>query len=175
VPTVRDAQAIPVLQTLAFNWQKHMKGKPMQRANKTKIQSCKMPRAMKRMLIILAVVLAIGGIFLIAVLSMSVKMEEELAGLQNYEVDISVLEDGIYQGRAETTFVKVEVEVEVKNHKITRIDILKHDNGMGVKAERIVEDMINLNSYEVDAISGATSSSQVIKSAVNDALANGAK
>jgi uncharacterized protein with FMN-binding domain len=128
---------------------------------------------MKRILIILAVIVVIGGIFLIVVSSMSVKMEDELTGLQNYDVDLNDLENGIYQGHAETTFVKVEVAVEVNNHKIIGIDILKHDNGFGEKAERIVEDMINMNTYDVDAISGATSSSQVIKSAVNDALANG--
>jgi uncharacterized protein with FMN-binding domain len=104
---------------------------------------------------------------------MSVKMADELTGLQNYDIDLNDLENGIYQGHAETTFVKVEVAVEVNNHKIIGIDILKHDNGFGEKAERIVEDMINMNTYDVDAISGATSSSQVIKSAVNDALANG--
>jgi len=35
--------------------------------------------------------------------------------------------------------------------------------------------MISANTYDVDAISGATSSSQVIKSAVSDALANGSR
>lgn len=130
---------------------------------------------MKRMLIILAAVAAIGGIFLAGVLSMSAKMEDELANLKSYEADLSGLEDGVYRGQAQTTFVKVEVEVEVKNHRITGIDILKHDDGFGAKAERIVEDMISANTYDVDAISGATSSSQVIKSAVSDALANGSR
>ena len=129
---------------------------------------------MKRMLIILAVLAVIGGIFLIGMLSMSVKMEDELAGLKYYEVDLNAIEDGIYQGQAKTTFVKAEVAVEVNNHEVTRIDILKHDNGFGEKAGRIVEDMINMNACDVDAVSGATSSSQVIKSAVSDALANGA-
>ncbi|HCX70022.1 MAG TPA: FMN-binding protein, partial [Firmicutes bacterium] len=82
-------------------------------------------------------------------------------------------EDGIYHGEAETALVKVVLEVEATNHKITGIDILKHDNGMGKKAERITEDMIRMNTYDVDAVSGATSSSQVIKSAVSNALAHG--
>ncbi len=126
---------------------------------------------MKRMFQILAVVAAIGGIFSAVVLLMSVKMEDELAGLQYCEIDLNELKDGIYQGQAETTFVKAAVAVEVSDHKIIGIDILKHDNGLGTRAEGIVEDMIALNTYDVDAISGATSSSQIIKSAVNDALA----
>ena len=79
----------------------------------------------------------------------------------------------MYLGKAETTFVKVEVEVEVIDHKIVKSNLVKHDNGLGKKAERIIEDMISLNTYEVDAVSGATSSSEVIKSAVSDALAKG--
>jgi uncharacterized protein with FMN-binding domain len=79
----------------------------------------------------------------------------------------------MYQGEAETTFVKVVVQVEVSDHKILRIDILEHDNGFGKKAEQIVSDMVDQNSIEVAVVSGATSSSLVIKSAVSDALANG--
>jgi uncharacterized protein with FMN-binding domain len=121
------------------------------------------------------ILVAAIGILLILMLSMLIKMGSEMKSLEYYEVDLNELEDGVYQGKAETTFVKVEVEVEVNDHKSIRIDILKHDNGIGKRAEHITEDMINMNTYEVDAVSGATSSSQVIKSAVSDALANGKK
>lgn len=121
--------------------------------------------------IILVVVAAFGGIGLIAVSSMSATMEDELKSLTYYEVDLDEIEDGLYRGQADTTFVKVKVAVEVKNHKIVRIEILRHDNGFGKKAEGIVWDMIDLNTYDVDAMNGATGSSQVIKSAVSGALA----
>jgi uncharacterized protein with FMN-binding domain len=100
-------------------------------------------------------------------------MEKEVQNLNYSPVSLLEVEDGIYQGKAETTFVKVEVEVEVLDHEIIRIDLLKHDNALGKKAEVITENMILLNTFEVDAIGGATSSSQVIKSAVRDALAKG--
>ncbi|MGI5854788.1 MAG: FMN-binding protein, partial [Bacillota bacterium] len=89
------------------------------------------------------------------------------------ETDLSAIEDGIYRGAAETAMVKVAVEVEVIDHKITGINILKHDNGLGKKAEQITGKMIKMNTYDVDVVSGATSSSLVIKSAVSDALAHG--
>ncbi|MEA4889954.1 MAG: FMN-binding protein [Clostridiaceae bacterium] len=98
-------------------------------------------------------------------------MNNELKHLEYDKVDLNEIADGIYQGKAETTFVKAAVAVEVSKHKIIRIDILSHDNGMGKKAERITEDMIKMNTYDVDVVSGATSSSQVIKSAVSHALA----
>jgi hypothetical protein len=41
---------------------------------------------------------------------------------------------------------------------------------MGSKAESITETMVTRNSYDVDAVSGATLSSEAIKSAVSKAL-----
>ncbi len=55
-------------------------------------------------------------------------------------------------------------------HVITGITIVRHDNGKEKPAEAIVDDIIENNSLEVDAISGATYSSNVIKAAVLDAL-----
>ena len=127
---------------------------------------------MKKTVKILAVLM---GILAVLLVSMYVKMDSDLKALAHYETDLSRTEDGIYRGKAETVFVKAEVEVEVSDHKIVRIELLKHDNGLGKKAEKITEDMVRMNTVEVDAVSGATSSSQVIKSAVSDALANGKK
>lgn len=123
-------------------------------------------KSMKRIIISVAAI----GLFIIAMLSMTIKMDKELKSLKYFKADLNELKDGIYQGQAETTFVKVTAEVEVNDHKIIRIDILNHDNGFGEKAESITKDMIHMNTYEVDTVSGATSSSQVIKSAVSDAL-----
>lgn len=41
---------------------------------------------------------------------------------------------------------------------------------MDKELKSITKDMIHMNTYEVDTVSGATSSSQVIESAVSDAL-----
>jgi uncharacterized protein with FMN-binding domain len=125
---------------------------------------------MKKAIGFLIFIIAAGVIMIV---SMTIKMDQEIQNLEYYAVNLDELADGLYQGVAETTFVTVEVEVEVLDHKIIRIDLLKHDNALGQKAEAITADMILLNTYEVDAVSGATSSSQVIKSAVSDALANG--
>ena len=50
------------------------------------------------------------------------------------------------------------------------IEILKHECGKVRPANEIVNDMIEKNDIEVDAVSGATMSSEVIKAAVRDAL-----
>ena len=131
-----------------------------------------MKKNIKRIAIIAGVIIGIAVIFFIV---MFVKTNQEVNNLEYSGVEVSDVKDGVYQGSAETTLVKVEVEVTVKEHKIMDIKILKHDNGMGGKAEQITENMIDSNTYEVDAVSGATVSSEVIKSAVSKALVRGKK
>jgi uncharacterized protein with FMN-binding domain len=99
--------------------------------------------------------------------------DRERKNLYYSVLEPSKIADGAFQGGADTTFVKAEVEVTVKDHTIIEIDLLKHENGKGAKAEAIIMDMINQNTYQVDSISGATLSSEVIKSAVSIALEQG--
>ena len=64
----------------------------------------------------------------------------------------------------------VRVKVAVKGGAIESIELLKHDNGMGRKAESILGEMERADTWDVDAVSGATLSSETIKSAVSLAL-----
>ncbi len=84
--------------------------------------------------------------------------------------DLGKIEDGSYLGDCDNGLVKVQVEVTVQNHAITDVRILKHDNGMGSAAEAITEQVVQRQSVEVDAVSGATLSSQTILKAVEVAL-----
>ena len=61
----------------------------------------------------------------------------------------------------------------VKKERLESIEILRHENGKGKKAEAIVDDMVKNNDSEVELVSGATVSSICIRSAVRDALAQG--
>ncbi|MGM9946881.1 FMN-binding protein [Floccifex sp.] len=90
-------------------------------------------------------------------------------------IDVSQVEDGIYLGVEETDLVKVTVEVTVKNHQITDIHLLRHENGKGYMAESMIPEMIEKNTSEVDTVTGATMSSKTIKAAVRNALAKGLK
>jgi len=120
---------------------------------------------------IIAVILILGIVIMFLVASSMVK--KEMDEIVYEKVDMTKVADGVYQGSTLTALVKVEVEVTVVNHKITKIVLLKHENGRGAAAETITDEMIAKNSYEVDAISSATTSSEVIKSAVSKALAKG--
>jgi len=77
--------------------------------------------------------------------------------------------DGIYIG--EYSFVKVRVVVE--EGKISDIEMLHHGGG-GKKYENMAKDLIpsiiEKQSIEVDAITGATVSSENLKKAIENAL-----
>ncbi len=95
--------------------------------------------------------------------------------VQNISVsipDLTNIPDGDYIGEYLIAPVYVKVEVSVRNHRITNIAILQHDNGLGSRAESIVNAVVNEQSLEVDAVSGATVSSKCILKAVENALEN---
>ena len=85
-------------------------------------------------------------------------------------LDISDVPDGVYAGGYDVDFVYAKVEVTVQNGVITEIDILEHKNGRGSRAEVIADRIVEEQKIDVDAVSGATNSSIVIKKAVENAL-----
>lgn len=129
-----------------------------------------MKRALKIMLVIPAV-LALLIITMCAVIV--IRMNSQVKSFDRSEVDVSQVKDGIYEGRSETDMVKVDVRVTVSNGDISDIEIVRHECGKGKIANVIVEDMIEKDDVEVDAVSGATFSSEVIKDAVRNALRKG--
>jgi len=120
------------------------------------------------------VVLIIAAVIAALYIWMTADQHLKVSRLVFEEIDMSKVADGAYTGTASTGLVNVEAQVTVADNKIVRIELLKHDNGMGSKAEVIIDKMVETNTYEVDAISGATTSSQAIKSAVCGALLKGA-
>ena len=89
--------------------------------------------------------------------------------------DLSDIQDGNYVGEYSIAPVYVQVEVFVNNHQIADIVIMQHDNGMGSAAESIVNDVIEEQSLDIDAVSGATVSSKCILKAVENAMENSEK
>lgn len=85
-------------------------------------------------------------------------------------LDLSNLEAGIYTGECSLSPVKVVVEVYVKDKTIKDIEILEHQNGLGKKAETVIEQVIKEQKLDVDLVAGATVSSKVILKAVENAL-----
>ena len=86
------------------------------------------------------------------------------------DIHISDIPDGVYVGEYDVDFIYAKVEVTVQNGEITNINILEHRNERGKTAEVIADSIVDEQKIDVDAISGATNSSTVIKKAVENAL-----
>jgi uncharacterized protein with FMN-binding domain len=84
--------------------------------------------------------------------------------------DLSVIPDGTYRGDSKVGPVRVTLDVTVQDRTITGIEIIRHFNGLGKKAEAIVPAIIAAQSLEVDVVSGATGSSKAILKAVENSL-----
>ena len=130
---------------------------------------------MKKLIKVVVVPLILVLIGVIGFKIWSVKLVEEAESLEDVSIDMSEIEDGIYKGHSELGPVIVDVKVTVEKGEIIDIEILEHQNGLGQAANVIVEDMVDKNLYAVDAVTGATVSSEIIMNAVNDALQKGLK
>ena len=81
------------------------------------------------------------------------------------------LKDGLYQGSYKGGPNKAVVEVKIEGNKIVDIKLVEHRAWKGVNADPIIQERIIENqSTDVDAVSGATNSSYVIMNAVQKAL-----
>ena len=95
------------------------------------------------------------------------------AEIKAFLPDINRKSDGVYRGNYSLsgTPINVTLDVTVQDNKITGIKMIKHTSSpIGKKAERITQDIIEEQSLEIDAISGATASSKAILKAVENAL-----
>ena len=101
-----------------------------------------------------------------------ISYQKEVSNIVVSDIDVSHISDGIYVGDYNVEYIYAKVEVTVKQGRITGIKILEHRNERGAPAEKITADIINEQKIDVDAVSGATNSSKVIKKAVENALIN---
>ena len=89
------------------------------------------------------------------------------------QVDLNTVEDGTYIGVCQNKILFAVVRVEVSGHEIRSIEILEHKESYLTQAEMIAHDVLGSQSLEVDAISGATLTSDTVKKAIEDALLQG--
>jgi len=121
--------------------------------------------------IILIIILA-GGVMIYRLAGMVHHFEQEIAKATS--LDLSQIKDGTYPGSFGDFVVSVKLEVTVKNHKITRINIKEQNCGQGYEARGTIDRIIVAQSPKVDAVTGASSSSRCIMIAVDQALRNAA-
>ena len=132
-----------------------------------------MNRRNKAVLIVVSTLLVIGllagGLYLKSIGDYKAKVN----ALTFDEIDLTKVVDGVYEGQCDTGVVQARVQVTVRDHRMESIELLEHENGRGTPAEAILSQMVQKQTTAVDAASGATCSSKVIRKAVENALAEG--
>lgn len=121
-------------------------------------------------LVVLGVLVAGVSIGVTAVNLKVAEIEKQMAGITISNIELSGIADGVYTGSCAVFPVAAEVKVTVKDHAITAIELTKHDHGQGAAAEEIPGRVVEAQTLNVDAVSGATYSSKVILKAIENAL-----
>lgn len=132
----------------------------------------------KKILSSVAIVIAVFIIVTVVFYFIMVRpMFKEISQIQKMEivtVDLNEVMDGVYPGDFSYGKFTYEVEVTVKNHKIEGIKVIKNRNSKYAKmAEGVLARIIEKQTLQVDAISGATTTSKAFMKAVENALHKG--
>lgn len=93
--------------------------------------------------------------------------------MQEQEAAGNTYKDGIYDGAADGFGGEIEVQVEVEDGKIQRIEVTSargEDTAYLTMSEQVIDRIMESQQLEVDTVSGATYSSTGIKNAVKNAL-----
>ncbi len=117
--------------------------------------------------LILSIVVVLYGIRLII-------YKSRISSLTTDEIIIPNVKNGEYQGYYDLDYVKINVDVDVKDGKI--IDVIvkqKNKTKQFIRAKEIVKQIIQLQSLKIDAVSGSTASSKAILKATEIALKKG--
>lgn len=101
------------------------------------------------------------------------KYKKIVSEIKLRKIDLDKVSDGIYEGSFDAIILAAKVNVEVKNHKITDINLIENKNERGERAKVMPEKVVHAQSLQVDTVTGATNSSKVILKAIENALNTG--
>ena len=96
--------------------------------------------------------------------------QQKIANIEVEEIDLSEVEDGVYEGDYDAGYIYAKVRVQIEAGKIASVTLLEHRNERGKPAEAIIDDVLRKQQIDVDAVSGATNSSKVIQKAIENAI-----
>lgn len=108
---------------------------------------------------------------------MIIKAEVRHVELRNTpiaDIEVAEVKDGVYEGTSEFGNYTYHVKVTVKNHEIEQIeDLAPRDSIYVTYATGVFQKIIDQQTPDVDAISGATTTSKAFMKAVENALEQG--
>ncbi|MBN1774978.1 MAG: FMN-binding protein [Clostridiales bacterium] len=128
-----------------------------------------MKKGLKIFLVVIAIIIGLIGLTLAAALPGL----KEVTALDIESVDLTQIPDGSYTGSYDSYRWSTTVEVTILDHRITEIQSVKIQDGRDSLTEDLKEKVLSEQTADVDAISGATASSNAYLKAIENALKNG--
>lgn len=129
----------------------------------------------RKLLLVVAVTVIVGVIYggwsLLKTQSYQKKVAEIQLNPRAFS-DIQLNENlfGTYTGEFDVDYVAAKAQVVIEKGQIKEVRLLEHKNDRGSEAERVVDEMNERKTTDVENITGATNSSKVIKKAVENAI-----
>lgn len=125
----------------------------------------------KMMLTILLLVCVVVGVGYSFIFWRRVQQYQNQVEMITYmREDASGIPDGKYYGECDVDFISAKVSVIVRNEQMREITVMEYHHDRGYRAVEVINNILDDQMIDVDTISGATNSSNVIKKAVDDAL-----
>lgn len=97
---------------------------------------------------------------------------KELKNLSLQNIEISNIADGTYTGYANTSFLKVKLELIVQNGTLQEVKILMNEGSVGQNVASITETMVKENKIIVSPIPDEEIASVVFMAAATNALSS---
>ena len=97
---------------------------------------------------------------------------KELKNLSLQNIEISNIPDGTYTGYANTSFLKVKLELVVQNGTLQDVKILMNEGSVGQNVAPITQAMIKENKIIVSPIPDEEIASVVFMAAASNALSS---
>lgn len=123
---------------------------------------------MRIALIVIGVILFIGVVgFFFASMGLG-----DIKKMVVRDIDLSKLSDGVYTGRFHKVRWTYDVEVTIKDHRITDIKMTNKapNDPKGEIVDKAIDQMIEKQSVKIDVVSGASVDTKAFQKAVEDAL-----
>jgi uncharacterized protein with FMN-binding domain len=116
-------------------------------------------------IVVTFIIIAAGGVFYLS------RGLDSGSKLQVEDVNFSALNDGTYNGRYEAGRWTNELNVTVKNHKITKVDVVKDVTFPKPEwRDQLFNKVIEQQRTNVDIVSGATVTSKAYLKSIENAL-----
>ena len=127
---------------------------------------------MKKVIMLISLIVICVSVFMALSGCALGKYKKKIASTEINSINLESIKDGEYEGFYDVYLINARVIVKVESNKILSIKLIehKHDRHSG---EPMIQKVIDNQSLEIDAISGATNSCKTVLKAIEIALSKG--